>query len=112
MIIFTRVHRVRWGGGGEWMRYAFKNVDYDALHFHTGSLKINIFKVHFWEAVNNYGRPLSSVNMITKKRIYWKAFNLVRHDIVTGRRHAYKRENKDFDLPSSSGVDSPYPRPL
>ena len=27
----------------------FKNVDYDALHMHTGSLKINIFKVLFWE---------------------------------------------------------------
>ena len=26
-----------------------KNVDYDALHFHRGSLKINIFKVLFWE---------------------------------------------------------------
>ena len=26
-----------------------KNVDYDALHFHTGSLQINIFKVCFWE---------------------------------------------------------------
>ena len=25
-----------------WPSYAFKNVDYDALHFHTGSLKINI----------------------------------------------------------------------
>ena len=29
----------------------FKNVDDDALHncMHTGSLKINIFKVLFWE---------------------------------------------------------------
>ena len=25
------------------------NVDYDAFHFHTGSLKINTFKVLFWE---------------------------------------------------------------
>ena len=25
----------------------YKNVDYDALHFHTGSLKINIFNVIF-----------------------------------------------------------------
>ena len=31
-------------GGGKWALYAFKN-DYDALHFHMGSLKINIFKV-------------------------------------------------------------------
>ena len=40
------------GGGGQWPPYAFKNVDYDALHFHTGSLKINIiniFKVLFRE---------------------------------------------------------------
>ena len=27
----------------------FKNVDYVALHFHTESLKINIFKVLFLE---------------------------------------------------------------
>ena len=37
------------GGGGQWSPYAFLNDDYDALHFHTGSLKINIFKVVFWE---------------------------------------------------------------
>ena len=37
------------GGGGKWPRTLFLNVDYDALHFHTGSLKINIFKVLFWE---------------------------------------------------------------
>ena len=29
--------------------YAFLNVGYDSLHFHTGSLIINIFKVFFWE---------------------------------------------------------------
>ena len=27
----------------------FQNVDYDAFHFHTGSLKLNVFKIHFWE---------------------------------------------------------------
>ena len=27
----------------------FKNVDYDSLHFHLESFKINIFKVLFWE---------------------------------------------------------------
>ena len=32
------------GGGGQWPPYTFLNVDYDALHFHTGSLKINIFQ--------------------------------------------------------------------
>ena len=26
----------------------FLNVYYDALHFHMGALKINIFKVLFW----------------------------------------------------------------
>ena len=34
------------GGGGRLPnggRTIFKNVDYDTLHFHTGSLKINIF---------------------------------------------------------------------
>ena len=30
-------------------RTHFLNVDDDALHFHTGSLKINIFKVLFLE---------------------------------------------------------------
>ena len=30
---------------GQWSLYAFLNVDYEALHMHTGSLKINIFKV-------------------------------------------------------------------
>ena len=38
------------GGRGVNGRHTLsKNVDYfDALHFHTGSLKINIFKVFFW----------------------------------------------------------------
>ena len=39
-------------GGGErfnGLHMLFKNDDYDALHFHTGSLKINIFKVFFLE---------------------------------------------------------------
>ena len=30
-------------------QYAFKNVNYDALHFHMESLKINIFNVLLWE---------------------------------------------------------------
>ena len=44
-----QVHRVCWG---EWVNCGltlFLNVDYEALHFHMGSLKINIFKVLFWE---------------------------------------------------------------
>ena len=35
------------GGGGQWPACAFKNLDHDALHFHTGWLKVNIFKVLF-----------------------------------------------------------------
>ena len=35
--------------GGSMVVVRFFNVYYDALHFHTGSLKINIFKVLFWE---------------------------------------------------------------
>ena len=57
----------------------FKNVDYDALHMHTGSLKIRIFKVLFWEGrrgvtkkstvyafynVDNYGRPLRNSHVL------------------------------------------------
>ena len=37
------------GGGGQWQPYAFKNIDSDALLFRIGSIKINIFKVLFWE---------------------------------------------------------------
>ena len=62
------------GGGINGRCMLFKNVDYDALHMHTGSLKINIFKELFWEGgkgsqkdyseyafdnVDNYGRPLT-----------------------------------------------------
>ena len=54
-----------------------KNVDYDALHLHTGSVTINIFKVLFWKVregvtkkeysvyafdnVDNSGRPIRTV---------------------------------------------------
>ena len=68
---FQRVHIVH-TGRHQWPAYVFLNVDYDALHFHTGSLKINIFKVLFWDGgghkkdytvyafdnVGNYGRAL------------------------------------------------------
>ena len=37
------------GGRGSRAAYAFLNVDYDALHFHMGVAKINIFIVLFWE---------------------------------------------------------------
>ena len=58
VIIFTRVH---WGEGGQWLPYAYLNVDYDAMYFHTRLLKINIFKVLFWEGV-------------TKKRVLYVHF--------------------------------------
>ena len=67
------------GGGGQWPSHAFKNVDYDALQFHTGSVKsIDIFRVLFLEGgghkkeysvytfdnVDNYGGPLTSREII------------------------------------------------
>ena len=73
VIIFTSVHRVPWEGGGQWLPYACFNVDYDALHFLMVLLKINIFKLLFWQGgregvtkkeyafdnVENCGRPLT-----------------------------------------------------
>ena len=44
------VHRVHWGGGvegregGQWPLYAFKNVDYDALHLPHGVVKNKHFQ--------------------------------------------------------------------
>ena len=68
---FSKEYTEYGGGGGQWPPYALLNVNYDALHFHTGSLKIDIFEVLFWEGVikkeysayafdkvDNYGRPL------------------------------------------------------
>ena len=52
VIIFKSVHRLRWweeGGGVNGHLTLFKYVDYDALHFNMRLLKINIFKVFFWE---------------------------------------------------------------
>ena len=37
------------GAGVNGNRTLLKNVDYEALHFHTVTLKINIIKVLFWE---------------------------------------------------------------
>ena len=42
-------HNSLGGGGDQWSQYAFKNVDYAALHFNTGPIKNNISKVRFWE---------------------------------------------------------------
>ena len=47
VIIFKIVHRVRWGGGVNGRTTLLKNVDYDALHMHTGSLKITFSKYSF-----------------------------------------------------------------
>ena len=73
IVIVFKNFRVRWPP------YAFLNVDYDSLHFHTGSLKINIFEVLFWEEgrrsqkrvsvyafdnVDNYGKPLRLMRMM------------------------------------------------
>ena len=47
---FHESTQITLGGGGRVNgHFAFLNVDYGALHMHTGSLKINIFKVLFWE---------------------------------------------------------------
>ena len=39
VIIFKIPHGVCWGGGGQWSPYAYIMFDYDALHFHMGSVK-------------------------------------------------------------------------
>ena len=51
------------GGGVKWPLYALKkNVDYyDALPFHMGSLKINIFEVLFWEGGGGGGSQNSTL---------------------------------------------------
>ena len=57
---FPREYTEYAGGGGEGqgLQYAFLIVD--ALHFHKGVAKINIFKVLFWE-VGNEGRGHNKV---------------------------------------------------
>ena len=35
------------GGGGQWSQYAYKMFDYDALHFHTLSVKSTFAKYSF-----------------------------------------------------------------
>ena len=47
VIIFKIPHGVCWGGGGQWSQYAYKLFDYDALHFHTGSVKSTFSKYSF-----------------------------------------------------------------
>ena len=47
------------GGGVNGRCMLVKNVDYDALHFHAGSLKINIFKVLFLEGGRGHKKEYS-----------------------------------------------------
>ena len=59
---FSQVYTVYAGERGSMVAVRFKkNVDYDALHFHKGSLKINIFKVLSWERVRVSQKRLYSV---------------------------------------------------
>ena len=46
VIIFKRVHSTL-GGGDQWSPHAYKKVDYDALHFHTGLVKSTLSKYSF-----------------------------------------------------------------
>ena len=41
----TLGYSIRWVGG-QWPLYAFLNVDYDALHLHTGLLKNQNFQIN------------------------------------------------------------------
>ena len=43
VIIFKIPHGVCWGGG-QWSPYAYIMFDYDALHFHMGSVKSTFSK--------------------------------------------------------------------
>ena len=47
VIIFKIPHGVCRGGGRQWSPYAYKMFDYDALHFHTGSVKSTFSKYSF-----------------------------------------------------------------
>ncbi len=46
-IIFKIPHSMLGGGGGQCSPYAYKMFDYDALHFHTGSVKSTFSKYSF-----------------------------------------------------------------
>ena len=47
VIIFKIPHGVCWGGGGQWSPYAYIMFDYDALHFHMGTVKSTFSKYSF-----------------------------------------------------------------
>ena len=51
LLSFSREYTEYAGKGVNGHCMLLKIVDYDVLHFHTGPLKINIFKVLFWEGV-------------------------------------------------------------
>ena len=44
VIIFTRAYTEYAGGSSKWPPYALKNVDFGALHFHTGVVKNQHFQ--------------------------------------------------------------------
>ena len=46
VIIFKIPHGVCWGGG-QWSPYAYIMFDYDALHFHMGTVKSTFSKYSF-----------------------------------------------------------------
>ena len=46
---FSKEYTEYAGGRGSMATVSFLKFDYDELHFHTGSLKINILEVLFWE---------------------------------------------------------------
>ena len=49
LLSFSQEYTEYVGGREPMVAVRFLNVDYGALHFHTRSLKINIFNVLFWE---------------------------------------------------------------
>ena len=96
-IIFTRVNRVRWGRVVNGHHTHFLNVYYDALHFHAGLLKMNIFKVLFSGGrgsqkeysvyayinnVDNSGRTINDVTLsrtvsFTLSKVFFDSFWLI-----------------------------------
>ena len=94
VIIFTRVC---WGRGSM-VAVHFLNVDYDALHFRSGSFKINIFKVllrgregvtkkeysvYAFENIDNSGRPNTHMMYINYN---WMLFSISRVCTRASRR--------------------------
>ena len=47
IVIIFKIPRSMLGGGGQWSPYAYIMFDYDALHFHMGSVKSTFSKYSF-----------------------------------------------------------------